>query len=116
MTGSGTLTLTGTITGFSSGSRTVNVPWVFPAAVESTYSYFLGVGTTQISVPGGSSMVMIEPPESNPVPIFLAASPTDIGIALHRTLPHWQSLDGSVSILYLTITILLPGPVQITFY
>lgn len=115
MPGSGTLTLTGIIVGFPAGQRTVSIPWVLGAAIDSSNPISLGVGITTISVPSGASMMLVEPPSGNTIPILLLGSLTDTGITLHKTFPHWQSLDSSVTNVYFRVGTIVNG-VQITFY
>jgi hypothetical protein len=116
MPGSGTLTLSGMITGYPFGQRTVNIAWPLTAALDDSFPASLSIGDNQISVPSGASMVAIEPPDANTVVITLKGGVSDTGIALHKTQACWLSLDSSTVGFYLNIPSLLTGPVQITFF
>lgn len=115
MPGSGQLSLTGTLVGFSVGQRAVNVPWAFASALDDTGPMTLNPGDNLIIVPGAAQMMLIEPPSSNAVAMTLKGSLTDTGITLHRTFSHWQSLDATVNILYLNVAQTVT-PVQVSFF
>ncbi len=116
VTGSGLLSLTGTLTGFSVGQRAVNVQWNLTAAQDDTEPVTLAVGNNLIMIPPGVSMVLIEPPPGNTVVITMKGAPTDAGVPLHRTLAHWQSLDSSAVSFYLSVPSVLSGSVQLAFF
>ena len=116
MPGTGTLTLSGEIAGYSTGTREVTVLWPLPAAIDDATGVSLAIGDNQILVPGGASIVIIEPPEGNGQIISLKGQVGDVGINIHKTLPHLQSLDPTTTGFYLSITSVLPGPVQLTFF
>jgi hypothetical protein len=114
--GTGTLTLAGTIVGYPTGQRVVNLLWPLPASIDESLQLFLNVGDNPVVVPGGASIVVIEFPSSNAAQVILKGTPGDTGIALHRTLPHVQSLDVTVGGFVLTAMAPLTGPVQLTFF
>lgn len=116
MPGSGTLTLSGTIVGYPTGQRTVNVQWPLPAAVDESTSSNLSIGDNQFGIPGGASIVIIEPPDGNVVPIVLKGASGDLGLVLHPTLAHVQSINVAMGSFILNISQVLVGPVQITFF
>ena len=117
MTASGTLVLSGTISGVPSGQQVVDVPWVLPNAIGQTGSITLAIGDNLINIPAGNpATVLIQPPNANTIPITMKRVPGDTGWDLHPAVPAYPSLNTTMASFYLTVTALLPGPVQITFW
>lgn len=114
--GAGTLTLSGTITGFPTGSRTVSVLFPLPAAIDVSLSVNLSTGDNQIPVPSGASMVIIEFPSGTSSQILLKSQPADAGVSLNPFLPTVYSIGSPQTSFYLNITQTLGGAVQLTFF
>lgn len=116
MPGAGTLNLTGTITGFPFGERVVALQWVLPAAIDNSVSVMLAIGDNQLFIPGGATLVTIEPPPGNTVPITLKGAPGDVGIPIHPTMTTGPLPFGvAATTFYLNIGTTMPGPVQIAY-
>ncbi len=85
---SGTLTYSGTLIGFPSGQRTINMSFMITSAVDDAMSLTLAVGDNVIVVPSNANGVIIEPPAGNSVIVSLSGAGASIdAVGLHPTLP-----------------------------
>lgn len=116
--GSATLILSGTVVGLPSGQQVVSVQWALPNAVGEIVPVTLAIGNNLINVPSGAATVLIQPPDGNSVVITMKRTTGvgDLGLDLHPGLPAFVSLNTTMVSFYLTISSLLSGPVQISFW
>lgn len=116
MPGTGTLTLSGTLSGFPSGQRTISVSLPITSAIDVSYEPVLAIGNNTITVPAGANGVIIDPPSANTIVVTLRGTGTDTGVTLHRTLATAWLFDSSQVTFVLNTPSLLSGPMQLTFF
>ena len=89
----GTISLTGTVAGVPEGSRTLGLSWSITAGV-SNVTTDLASGANTITVPSGTTLVVIIPPSTNLQTITAKGVSGDTGFQLSKTLPSvicWQT-------------------------
>jgi hypothetical protein len=64
---SGTLTFSGTLTGFPSGARAISVSMILDNAVDDAIGVILPAGDTPFQLPSGATGVIIDPPSGNTI-------------------------------------------------
>lgn len=89
MATSGSWRIYGSVTGLPSGTRAVDATITAPTtAVDGAISQTFTAATfAAITVPAGTTAILIIPPSTNVGAITLKGVTGDTGIALHKTLP-----------------------------
>jgi hypothetical protein len=95
MAATGTVTITGALEGFGTGTFTVKTTVTATAARLETVNLTTGANT--ISVPSGMSSVLIRPPTTNTVVLTLKGISGDTGTAVHKTRPKVYDFDTGVT-------------------
>jgi hypothetical protein len=84
----------GKCVGASSGELDISPTQIaITSAVGLRHSVALGAGSTTVTVPTGSTYVLITPPTSNIQAITLKGVAGDTGVAIAKTKPTLLSLD-----------------------
>jgi hypothetical protein len=81
-------------TGLPSGTKTVSVSWTVSSPVGQTTDVDLSSGANTISVPTGTTLVIIVPPTTNTQTLTLKGVTGDTGVQLKKTKPTilaWQT-------------------------
>lgn len=116
MPGTGILTFSGTLTGYPTGSRVINISFPIVSSVDDSMSFPLQVGDNLVAIPEGANGVVIDPPAGNSVIITLSGQPGSVGIGLHPTFPLIWFIPAAQSTFTLNVPSLPPGNHQITFF
>lgn len=113
---SGTLTFSGTLTGFPSGSRSISVSMILDNAVDDATGVVLPAGDTTFQIPSGANGVIIDPPEGNVIPLTVKGAPGDVGLPLHPT--HFMVWPFAPTATGFTITAAsnMAAPIQLTYF
>jgi len=82
----GTLTFGGSLSGEPEGSSTVSLSWSITAGV-STSTVDLASGANTITVPAGTTLVVVIPPTGNSQTITAKGVSGDTGFQLSKTKP-----------------------------
>lgn len=114
--GSGTLTFSGTIVGYPSGDRVINVSFPIVSSVDDAMPITLTVGDNVINIPGGANGVIIDPPPGNSVIVLLQGEPGDLGIGLHQNFPTIWMIPASQVSFNLNAPSAPPGAHQLTYF
>jgi hypothetical protein len=91
MAGTGTLTLSGLITGEAEGSSLINLSWTVPGTALTNVtviqwaSYGLASGNNTFIFPDETTLALLIPPSDNTFALVLKGVAGDTGIALGRT-------------------------------
>lgn len=115
MTGTGTILISGTLTGFDTGTRTLSIANVIPTAIDGGTGIILQSGYNAISVPSGATVCVIKPPQNNTVALLLKGDTADVGISIHKTYGIQLTLDGE-TIIGITATSVTTGVTQFEFF
>lgn len=70
---------------------------------------------TTVSVPSGTTSILIQPPNTNTVAFALKYAAGDAGVPLHKTAPTLLSLDTTATAIILRANSALPGPIEMVF-
>lgn len=82
----GTLTFSGTLSGEPEGSSSISLTWTISAGVSDAL-VGLSSGANTISVPSGTSLVVVIPPVANTETITAKGISGDTGFQLSKTKP-----------------------------
>lgn len=95
MTTSGFWRIYGSVTGYPSGTRAVDVEIdVGSAGIDNAFSQTIN-GFSAVTIPTGATAVLIIPPTANTNTITLKGITGDTGVALSKTLPTVLALAAS---------------------
>jgi len=94
----GTLTLTGTLTGVSTGTRQVSLEWVITSGKEPV-TVDLASGDNTLTVPAGTTLVVITPPTTNTVALKVKGAAGDTGWLISKTKPTPMTYDSGPAII-----------------
>lgn len=86
MAATGTISVTGTVSGEPEGSSTIALSWTLTAAVSDAL-VGLSSGANTITVPTGTTLVIIIPPTTNTETITLKGVSGDTGRQISKTKP-----------------------------
>lgn len=89
----GTLSVTGTLTGHPEGSRLVSLTWTITAG-KSNVTVDLSSGANTVTVPSGTTLVVVIPPTTNTETITAKGVSGDTGFQLSKTRPSiiaWET-------------------------
>lgn len=89
----GTLYLTGTLAGEPEGQSTISLSWSITAGVSDAL-VGLSSGANTVTVPTGTTLVIIVPPTSNTETITIKGVSGDSGVQISKTAPSifaWQT-------------------------
>jgi hypothetical protein len=113
---SGTLTFSGTLTGFPSGARAISVSMILDNAVDDAIGVILPAGDTPFQLPSGATGVIIDPPSGNTIVVTLKGQPGDSGLPLHRTNATIWFFDTSAVSFVLSAAAQMSAPIQLTYF
>lgn len=99
MANTGTITLTGTVTGPSSGDKSIKASWSLAAAVFDANTVSLASGDNSITVPTGTSFILFVPPTSNTEVIKVKGNAGDTGVQISKVLPTVLTWDATGSLI-----------------
>lgn len=116
MAGTGTLTFSGQITGFPTGTTTFNSVISLTNAVDYVLTLQLTSGYNSVTVPSGATGVVIQPPFGNTVQLTLKGATGDTGIPMHKTNMHVQSLDSTATVVGITAATGTTGLTEFKFF
>jgi hypothetical protein len=116
MTGVGTITFGGTITGLADGTRTLSFSIPLPGAIDWASSVVLQSGFNAFSIPTGATVVTIVPPSGNTIALTLKGITGDTGFLIHKTYPSCIDLDSTATTLGITAASTTTGVTQVNFY
>lgn len=100
----GTLSLTGTLTGESTGTHQVALEWEITTGKETTV-VGLSSGDNTLSVPTGTTLIVITPPTSNSLALKVKGAGGDTGVAISKTKPTVLTWDSGTVIINAANTI-----------
>lgn len=86
MAATGTISVTGTVSGLPEGSDTVALSWALTDAIGDVLRG-LSSGANTVSVPTGTTLVIIIPPTTNTETITLKGVSGDTGRQISKTKP-----------------------------
>jgi len=87
MANTGTIRLTGTVTGQASGDKNLAAEWDLTAAVVDVNTVSLASGDNTITVPTGATVMLFIPPTSNAETIKIKGAAGDTGFTISPTKP-----------------------------
>jgi hypothetical protein len=95
MAATGSVTISGTVTGLATGQKTISPTTITAATAVGTIQYVtLAPATFQaVTIPTGATCVIIQPPSGNSQTLKLKAVTGDQGIDIHKTYPTLVSFD-----------------------
>jgi hypothetical protein len=99
MAGTGSVTISGTISGEPTGIKQINEVIQYAAAVGSVWDGALAQGFNSIAVPAGATAAIIQPPANNATYIVLKGAANDVGTPMHMTNPQYFSMPAAIAAL-----------------
>lgn len=94
-----TATFLAQLRGGDAGDRDVVATWAISAPNETTQTLLLAQNAfTFLSVPAGTTLILIIPPTNNTQTVTLKGQNADTGIALSKTRPSLVAIDPSATI------------------
>lgn len=115
MAATGAITISGSVTGLSTGTKTLVGAITSVAAVGQIVDVVLASGDNTIAVPAGTTAVLIEPPSGNVVALKLKGVGGDTGVLLHKVYPTLLALDPSQTTLIVNAASLTAGATEFSF-
>jgi len=115
MAAAATITIAGLVTGLATGTKTLTGTLTSVAAVGTIQEATLSTGANTITVPTGTTAVLIGMPSGNATLVTLKGVTGDTGVALHKTFPTLLPLDSTQTTFCLTAAAPLPGPVELSW-
>ena len=109
MAAAATITITASITGLPTGTKTVSIPVVISAPIDASTVVNLASGATTITPPVGARGVIVIPPAANAVALTLKGVTGDTGVPLDLLNPTLVSLPASPGTFVLTAGAILNG-------
>lgn len=88
----GTLYLTGTLTGGTTGPRPLALSWSITGGKEPV-TVDLAMGDNTLTVPTGTTLILIVPPTSNAVALKVKGAAGDTGVLISKTKPTVLTWD-----------------------
>ena len=83
----GTLGLTGRISGEPEGTSDVSLTWTITAGVSDAFVFTTETGNQTVTVPTGTTMVIVVPPTTNAQAITAKGVGADTGFQVSKTKP-----------------------------
>lgn len=90
------------IVGLITGDRDVRFEWAITNGIGTTSVSSLSTGANTVTIPTGTTLVVIAPPTSNTQTITLKGVTGDTGVALSKTRPTVLAIDTGVTSIVLT--------------
>ena len=97
----GTLSVTGTLTGHPEGQRLVALTWTITAG-KSNVQVDLASGANTITVPSGTTLIVLIPPTTNTETILFKGVSGDTGFQLSKTRPSIYAYETGASFVLTT--------------
>lgn len=96
MAATATITLTGTVTGMPSGSKTISATWTDADALSNVHTQTLTQGASNtITVPTGASSVLIVPATTTVETVTLKGVAGDTGVVISSSEPTFVKFSAS---------------------
>lgn len=95
MANTGTINLTGDVTGPLTGSKSITATWSLAAAVADVQTVSLSSGDNTITVPTGTSFILFTPPVANTQVILVKGAAGDTGVQVSKVLPTVLTWDAT---------------------
>lgn len=114
----GSVSITGSVTGFPTGAKSFNFSLSSANAVGDIYDITLAQGDNTIQIPPNATMVFIDPPAGNNVALRLKGpgQASDVGWPLHPNQVSFLPLaTGVTSMIINAAAAVTVGPVQLSF-
>ena len=113
----GTLTFSGTISGYAAGEvRSFNSQIALAAAINDTTVVVAFNGFSAIPIPAGASGAIVTPPAANVVALTLKGVTGDTGIPMHLTNPTVLSFAAGATTFGILAASLPAGPITVDFF
>jgi hypothetical protein len=95
----GTINLTGDVTGPLTGSKSITATWSLAAAVADVQTVSLSSGDNTITVPTGTSFILFTPPVANAEVLKVKGNAADTGVQISKVLPTVLTWDATGSLI-----------------
>lgn len=99
MPNTGTIKLTGEVTGPASGDKKMAASWSLAAAVLDAQTKDLSSGDNTITVPSGATVILFIPPTANTYAITVKGNAGDTGVRISKTKPTVLTWDAAGSLI-----------------
>lgn len=90
---SGVISLSGKISGFLSGDKTMAASWELLSPVPNIDRVDLAEGNNQITIPDGTTLILFVPPSANLETLVLKGKGSDNGIQISKSKPFLLTWD-----------------------